>query len=274
MKIAGLVVLYNPEKDVWENINTYLDDIKVLYAIDNSENCDLELLEEIKKNDKIEYIDNHGNKGIAAALNTGAKLAIKAGYDWLLTMDQDSSFYDKSFFIAFNQLQNKEKYAIVSPSHEHSANKQENWQRSEFVDIIMTSGNIINLKVYSFVNGFTEKLFIDEVDHDYCLKCRSNNFIILKFSNIPLDHKLGYKLKRNNSQTLSAHSSIRYYYIVRNNLYFIKKWNKKFPFLVKQRIKNLIFEIVNIRFQKNRFSKGLMVIKGLIHFLFNRYGKF
>ena len=39
---------------------------------------------------KIKYIKLHENKGIAYALNKGAKEAIAQGFDWLLTLDQDS----------------------------------------------------------------------------------------------------------------------------------------------------------------------------------------
>ena len=40
LKIAGIVTLYNPtDKDI-SNINTYIDDIDILYVIDNTEGED------------------------------------------------------------------------------------------------------------------------------------------------------------------------------------------------------------------------------------------
>jgi len=37
MKIAGVIVLYNPNEEVIDNIKSYLEDIEILYAVDNSE---------------------------------------------------------------------------------------------------------------------------------------------------------------------------------------------------------------------------------------------
>ena len=36
----------------------------------------------------------------------------------------------------------------------------------------MTSGNLLNLKIAEKIGDFEEKLFIDEVDHDYCYRIR------------------------------------------------------------------------------------------------------
>ena len=51
LKIAGIVTLYNPtDKDI-SNINTYIDDIDILYVIDNTEGEDNK--KRIPKNKKI-----------------------------------------------------------------------------------------------------------------------------------------------------------------------------------------------------------------------------
>ena len=36
MKLAGVVVLYNPDINVEDNIRSYLDSVDVVYAVDNS----------------------------------------------------------------------------------------------------------------------------------------------------------------------------------------------------------------------------------------------
>ena len=90
MKIAGVVVLYNPTEDVLDNIESYLCDIDRLYIIDNS----IESHQNMFKDSKITYIPLMQNKGIAYALNEGAKHAIEDSFEYLLTLDQDSSFKD------------------------------------------------------------------------------------------------------------------------------------------------------------------------------------
>ena len=60
------------------NINTYIDDIDILYVIDNTEGEDNK--KRIPKNKKIKYKFKNENVGVATALNMGAKYAIKDGY--------------------------------------------------------------------------------------------------------------------------------------------------------------------------------------------------
>ncbi len=50
------------------------------------------MVEKIKTLSNIKYYSMQGNKGIAAALNKGVHMAYKDGFDYLLTMDQDSKF--------------------------------------------------------------------------------------------------------------------------------------------------------------------------------------
>ena len=85
MKLAGIVVWYNPTEKEKKSIFSYLSCLEKLYIFDNSNNRN-----DITKNLKIEYIYKGENAGIAKALNVGARKAIEEGYKWLLTLDQDS----------------------------------------------------------------------------------------------------------------------------------------------------------------------------------------
>ena len=60
-KIAGVIVLYNPNEEVIDNIRSYLEDIEILYAVDNSETKKDEIIKKIESFNKIVYIDNNGN---------------------------------------------------------------------------------------------------------------------------------------------------------------------------------------------------------------------
>lgn len=37
MKLAGVVILYHPDENIVENINSYITDIDFLYIVDNSD---------------------------------------------------------------------------------------------------------------------------------------------------------------------------------------------------------------------------------------------
>ena len=86
MKIPAVVVFYNPSEENINNLKVYEKSVDKIYVVDNSDDEVIRL----KNTKKIEYIKLFTNKGIATALNEGAKKAMEDGYDWLLTLDQDS----------------------------------------------------------------------------------------------------------------------------------------------------------------------------------------
>ena len=56
IKLAGMVTLYNPTDEDIKNIDSYINDVDVLYVIDNTEGKDNE--KRLPKNKKIKYTCN------------------------------------------------------------------------------------------------------------------------------------------------------------------------------------------------------------------------
>lgn len=272
MTLAGAVVLYNPEDKVLDNINSYLNEIDVLYAVDNSEIHNLSLVENLKNNPKVKYISNERNLGIASALNISAKLAHENNYSWMLTMDQDSGFPDSSYFRAFNEFPDKDNLALFSPTHYHSKKSFHGRVENAPATIVMTSGNILNLSAYSIIGDFNEKLFIDEIDHDYCLRAILKGFKIIQ-CNIELNHTLGKPVFKNGKE-ITIHNNIRIYYITRNNLYIWKNYFIKFPVLILKRIRwYLDYAYNNLVYSEKKSVTIKYMFKGLSHFIIGRYGQ-
>lgn len=93
MNLAGAVTLYHCDiKRFKENISTYLDEVDVLYVLDNNEKVNPEISMALSEYQNIKYIGFGDNIGISAALNCALKKSRKDGYEFLLTMDQDSMF--------------------------------------------------------------------------------------------------------------------------------------------------------------------------------------
>jgi len=96
LRLDGVVVLYNPDIEVYNNISKYIDCLDKLYVIDNSKEIKYEIVNKIKSLDvnKIAYIAKEANIGLASALNIGINLAYNTGASWVLMMNQDS-YIDK-----------------------------------------------------------------------------------------------------------------------------------------------------------------------------------
>lgn len=281
-EIAGVVVLYNPDDSILDNIHSYINDVDILYVVDNSDQKNNTLTQQLTENSKIHYIDNCGNQGIAHALNIAANKAIELGYQWLLTMDQDS-FFDvtmlETYLNCWNKYPNKENIAVFSPIHIVLKDQTSHTTHCTVINKlhVMTSGNILNLNIFKHLNGFNEALFIDEVDHEYCLRAKLAHFSILEFSNIALNHTLGESVViQHHGQTIesSTHSPKRFYYITRNRLYMWKTYHPLFPNLVEIQflsiVKTLIFPLI---YHSKKIQRFFCILRGIVHFLIGRYGK-
>lgn len=282
MKISGVVVLYNPDENVLDNIKTYIDLLDVLYVVDNSPipNDNSKKF----KDKKIKYISNNGNKGIAFALNVGAKEALKNGSEWLLTMDQDSSFRKngvKNMCIFLQKIRNDKyletivgttykKIGIVSPLHITVRNINYNLEGIDKPLEVMTSGNLINLKAYKKIGGFKDWLFIDCVDFDYCLNLRNNNYEIVQLNYVKLDHELGDTVEKkilNKIVYADNHSVFRRYYITRNRHYLYDMYNKDFPDYCKLELGRTRKELIKIwLFEKEKIAKTKAIYKGYMDY--------
>lgn len=276
MRLAGVVVLYNPGEEVEENIKSYIEQLDILYIVDNSDKKNNILIKKIKENKKICYINNHGNQGIANALNKAAIRAVKTGCDFLLTMDQDSK-------ATSNMLPNMLKYikehdvsnvGIVSP-YQKQPNEKNCYSLKEYENmvVVMTSGNLLNLKAYRETGRFLDKLFIDMVDYEYCLRLNSKGYKVIRVNNAILLHAEGEVLTREGVSKV-IHSPIRTYYYIRNFLYVRKKYKDKYPDSVKLLQKNCILAArTNLIYGSEKLKRIYCILRAFFDYGLNKYGR-
>jgi rhamnosyltransferase len=283
-KIAGCVILFHPEAAVVSNVQTYCTGVDTLFVIDNSPTDNQPLIASINSlSDKIVYHSMGGNKGLSAALNFACRLALDLQFDWILTMDQDSSFLDNDLANLIEGVQTAEnsfeRIGILSPYHVVSEqfNRQETGRFTE-ARFVMTSGNLLNLRAMSETGPFEEKLFIDCIDMDYCLRLRKRGYHIVQDNSVRLNHSLG-NFKEGKILALpvgySNHSPLRRYYITRNRLYLIKRYIGFDPALCWLQLRATLGDMARVLlFEKEKSLKFRAMLTGLWHSLTNHYGKY
>jgi len=280
-KIAATVILYYPDQHTYTNILSYIDQVEILYVLDNSEISYREMIEMLLPKSKVQYIHDGVNKGIAFRLNQAALLAIQAGFDLLLTMDQDSSFEKEVLVTYFNCIENsagKNKVAMYGLQSEGKDNSILSCASHEATQLI-TSGSVVNLSIYKEINGFDENLFIDGVDLEYCYRSILAGFSIIKLDHLYLHHKLGNisyhrSLKNFKLTSRTFHSPIRIYYMVRNYLYLKSKYQHYFKDEMKIQRKDLGIRIKNnLLYGNNRFPLLKYIYKAFIDYKKNNMGK-
>lgn len=280
-KVAAVVILYNPEICVLYNLNSYINQVDKLYVVDNSNNINCPLIEKIKCINKVEYIWNKTNIGIAAALNIGVKKAIEEGFEYLLTMDQDSEAPPNMISNLLECFSQDPKTALVAPLLHHSNGRNLNYQTTkscEQVFTVWTSGNLIKLNIFQIAGGYKEDFFIDYVDHEFCLRLNKMGFKIYLCYKTILKHNLG-KIKVINlffkKVHPTNHSALRLYYRTRNRFYVKKTYKNIFPdFFIEDNKAFWKSFIKAILFENNKLKKIKMTTLGYLDFKRNKFGKY
>lgn len=271
MKLVSTVILYNPKDigidKVINNILSYAGYCEKVIIVDNSaaEDDGRKVSASVKNS---VYIFNGNNNGIAGALNKACAAALESGYEYILTMDQDSYFGsdDIKRFVNLTEqyLSADEKIAsfapkindlnesiywtewirrnILSPLKRKVLGKRYKGEpKVKYPDEVFTSGNIIKLSAWKDVDGFFEPYFIDEVDFNFCHKLKRSGCKIIKFTECRLNHSLGKKTFALLPKHLNSYSQFRLYYIFRNRIierYLFPEYQKKYD----QEIKNAFFD--------------------------------
>lgn len=263
MKVAAVVILYYPETDLVSNIKTYYDHVDKIFVFDNSE-TESSIKSHLLALPKIEFFQDFKNEGIAKRLNEGAAKCIEQGFDWMLTMDQDSFFSAdaiSNYLKCCNKYKNKENVAVFGTMYSRVKKISSQECSISYTHELITSGMLINLKLFKKVGGFDEALFIDGVDHDYVISAKTKGFPVIIFSNIYILHQLGTYVYRSSIKTLFLikkkkviHHPLRCYYIYRNMLYLESK-HKEGAQLMKSIKKTTIHHIYKCFFYgRNTFK--------------------
>ena len=278
IKLAGMVTLYNPSEDNISNISNYIDVIDKLYIFDNSDGVDNSNM--LPKNKKIVYITEKENKGIAYSMNVCARKAIKDGYNYLLTMDQDSRMNSDIInkMVDFLKKTKEKKIGLISPYQDIDSKDEISDKEYEDQIEMMTSGNIIDLKAYEEIGGFKDWLFIDCVDTDYCMNLHKHGYKVLRLNKIIMKHDLGHlEVHRlfNKEYPCYNHNPMRRYYIARNNLYINQMYHDLYPEYCDHLIRIQKGQVKRIlAFEKNKFNKLKMMCRGYKDFKKGIKGKY
>lgn len=214
-KILAVIVTYNPNIDTLrKNINSMLPYLDKILIWENTPHPD-SISYRCILDSKVEYVGSGANDGIAIAFNYAWRYANDKGYDFLLTMDQDSEWYGFDEYLR-TSLNSKEcKNAVFCPCQSDSLLKV----GFEIVDRCINSGSLLSIELLNVVGGYSEAFFVDAIDHEFCARVKRFGFKIIKNFNGRIIQQygeqkrcsfLGLKFRSRN------YSSKRLYGLVRN----------------------------------------------------------
>lgn len=289
-RVAAIMVTYNPEEDLVDNVKSIVQSASKLIIIDNGSGAaSLEYLREVEAIPSVKVVYNGMNKGLGTALNQGILCYIEdkqyEEIDWIATFDQDSKISENFFtnmLVAYDSLTDQQKVAILAPNW-----VDENLLHEETIETpgasaitepktVITSGSLIKKSVFKNIGLFIEEYFIDFLDIEFCLRARKNGFKIIMVQNVSMVHNLG-NTKRHNllgSKVMATnHNYIRRYYITRNRILTYRKYFKEEKDWFKEDLTATLKEtIIVLLFEKDRLRKLTSMIKGSIHGILGKKG--
>lgn len=207
----------------------------------------------------IELIRNESNIGVAAAHNIGLRKALSDGFDYALILDQDSELEEDTItrlVDAHRFLESKDlPVGAVGPAFSDPRSgfsfpfvslRTLRMQRLEPApgqavecDLLISSGCLISARTLRSVGGMDERLFIDFVDIEWCLRARSLGWKLFGVADAHMRHTIGDRILRILGRSIPVHSPARNYYLVRNALLVARK-----PYLTWRWRAHLAYRIV------------------------------
>ncbi len=231
----------------------------------------------------------HANTGIAHAQNVGITSALTEGARIIVFFDQDSTF--EVDFIS--QLVSKLRLGmpdvvaprcldvetqVVLPSQRllSSGMARPIYRNADLepfpVDIVISSGTAVTREAIEHVGLMDEDLFIDFVDTEWCLRCRSKQVSIRVVPTAVMLHRIGSRSVSEAGLTITIHSPLRCYYQIRNSLHLFRRDHIPRIFAAKELLSVLINRLLLLRHVRYRGSYLKAYAQGLRDGILGRVG--
>lgn len=281
--VCAAIVAYYPEPDLADLIRVIALQVGQIIVVDNTPAPHDRLTPDDLQagTTPCHLVSNRDNLGIARALNQALALAERRGFRWLLTLDQDSHCYPDMVDALLNTaagcpappaVVGSNYYDAKSDRHRTSTLETHCAERKT----VITSGSLVEIAFASSVGGFREDFFIDQVDHEFCLRARRHDRRVVICPKPVMDHSVGTDSGPRVpllGTMLPAHSATRKYYITRNSLVMVANYWRDEPVWCLIRLIRLFGGVgIIIAFEPDKLRKLRAFASGLTDALRQRMG--
>ena len=279
--ICAVVVAYFPDEGFEARLQTILPQVGRLVIVDNTPDT-ISLSPEIIAawGERLHSIANHTNRGVAAALNQGLEYASQQGYPWVLTLDQDTQCYPNMLTILGNVYDDCiHRPAVIGSNYldprNHKPKVPPHGNKCLEQKTVITSGSLVDAGVARAAGGFREDYFIDQVDHEFCLRVRAHGYRVVISREPVMAHSVGRPggVDVPFLGILPNHPPLRKYYIARNTVVTISTYWRQEPEWCLRRFVRLILGLGYMAvLEENRLAKVWAFTAGIADGIFRRLG--
>lgn len=232
--MIAVIPTFSPDDALLTRIVSLAGQVSSIIVVDDGSPAGTALILDRISAAGFEVIRHERNAGIAAALNAGTRHALDHGADYLLTLDQDTALpldYVASCLHAFSIAGDETKIGVVCTDRVNGQPSiPERWTPEGLgvVRIAIQSGFLIGRECLEDCGLFDERLFIDAVDTEFCLRIAQNGYVTVVGPGTDIQHSLGeqallrpFGIQRyvdGVPARYEYHGPVRRYYIARNNI--------------------------------------------------------
>lgn len=182
--VVAVVPTFRPDETLIERLDALSAQVNTVIVVDDGSPLDSrEILDRVEPAG-YQLVRSTQNRGIAAALNTGVRLALERNADFVLTMDQDSALpadYVAACLRAFALADPATRLGVVCSDRINGEPSIPERYTAEGLGIVreaIQSGFLISAECLRECGLFDERLFIDCVDTEFCLRIAERGYSI------------------------------------------------------------------------------------------------
>jgi rhamnosyltransferase len=290
VKVCAVMVTYNPDSSLEQNIRALLPHVDRLIVVDNGSEPPIRAdIEAISSACQVDVIWNNENLGLASALNIGIRQGLASGdYTWIATFDQDSRVspgFRDAMLKAYLSCPYRDQVGIVGPHHvlfdEDTAGRQLHGGADTLFcekPFVMQSGCFFSVSALRKIGFFDDSFFIDYVDIDFCLRLRKRGRRVIECTKAVIHHRLGDPSRHTifgKTTTVYSHSPLRRYYAARNRLRMYSRYMFSDPRFIGHDARSWFKEVIKLMlFEQDRRQKLGFIARGVWDALRGRSGMY
>lgn len=274
MRICAGIITYNPTlTDVSTCLEALCNQVERVIIVDNASKNVKSLQEVVSKYANVTLVKNSQNIGFAKALTQVFEWAKSQGFNWVLTLNDDS-------VVPSNMISEYKKIL----ENQGSLVNQKNAKNSKIAivcsllknrldgtilhskcheDECITSGSLTSVEAWAKIGGFDEWLEIDGVDFDFSRRLARAGWKIVECQNVIMEHQIGKARSINliiKHPIVWNHNANRKYYIARNmQVVDYKMGTYSYAKSLRAVVRDMIFVAL---WEKNKFAKIRAMIRG------------
>lgn len=274
MHICAGIITYNPTlTDVSTCLEALCNQVERVIIVDNASKNVKSLQEVVSKYANVTLVKNSQNIGFAKALTQVFEWAKSQGFNWVLTLNDDS-------VVPSNMISEYKKIL----ENQGSLVNQKNAKNSKIAivcsllknrldgtilhskcheDECITSGSLTSVEAWAKIGGFDEWLEIDGVDFDFSRRLVRAGWKIVECQNVIMEHQIGKARSINliiKHPIVWNHNANRKYYIARNmQVVDYKMGTYSYVKSLRAVVRDMIFVAL---WEKNKFAKIRAMIRG------------